>query len=453
VALDEGRALRPWFGRVEASCPLEGAVAYGTESRYSLGRWVSVAGQRERVRPDLTQRSGAKNGEKAVQVKDLLAVGTCLGLILSLLGAEQTIIRRLRRAVPTRVVVLGTRGKSSVVRLIAAGLRGAGLRAVYKTTGSQAVLGRPDGSEHPIHRRFVPSPLEQRRVLWESRRLAADVAVIEAMSIRAEALRAEVRGIIAPRIVVITNLRRDHLADLPDPVAAFAEAVPLDATALCSEDVPQELLERLRDRGIRTVCLPATAGSDERVSVPYEEWGSNLALALEVCAYLGIPKQCAAEGVRSIKPDVGALSAWRMIGPQGVWYAVSGFAANDPESTKLVLRRALERWGRPDGSCVGLLNLREDRGDRTEQWVDELSRGIWPFDRLAVVGSTPWSVRRRLRKALAGRLLIPRKATPERILDELALSHPPGGVLFGFGNLGGVGMRLVEYWSRKGEPA
>ena len=434
--------------------PVEGAVAYDTESRYSLGRWVSVAGQREQVRPALTQWSGAKNGEKAVQVKDLLAVGTCLGLIFALLGAEQTIIRRLRRAVPIRVVVLGTRGKSSVVRLIAAGLRGAGLRAVYKTTGSRAVLGRPDGSERRIHRWFVPSPLEQRRVLWESRRLGADVVVIEAMSIRAEALRAEVRGIIAPRIVVITNLRSDHLADLPDPVAAFAEAVPPDATALGSEDAPQELLERLRDRGIRTVCLrAATAGNDERVAVPYEEWGSNLALALEVCAYLGVSKQCAAEGVRTVKPDVGALSAWRMIGPQGVWYAVSGFAANDPESTKLVLRRALERWGRPDGYCVGLLNLREDRGDRTEQWIDELSRGIWPFDRLAVVGSTPWSVRRRLRKALAGRLLIPRKATPERIFDEVALSHPPGGVLFGFGNLGGVGMKLVEYWSREGEPA
>jgi UDP-N-acetylmuramyl tripeptide synthase len=42
------------------------------------------------------------------------------------------------RAIPIRVHVNGTRGKSSVARLIAAGLRAGDIRTVAKTTGSAA---------------------------------------------------------------------------------------------------------------------------------------------------------------------------------------------------------------------------------------------------------------------------------------------------------------------------
>jgi len=408
-----------------------------------------------RDNPLLCRATSMPDGERGDTgpVNDLLTVGTCLGAILALLGAEQVVIRRLRKSVATRIVVMGTRGKSSVVRLIAAGLRGAGLRVTYKTTGSRAVFGRPDGSEDLIQRRFIPSPLEQKRALRQSGRLGADVAVIEAMSIRAEALRAEVRGIVAPQIVAITNVRRDHTTELPDPVSAFARAVPRGVTAVCSEDVPGELLVRLRRRGISEVAAVVSTAGEGSVSVPYEEWQSNVALATKVCALLGVPRRLAEEGLRAIKPDLGALRAWHVVGPSGTWCAVNGFAANDPESTKLVLRRALRRWGRPGGCCVGLLNLREDRGDRTEQWIDELSRTEWPFDRLAVVGAVPWSVQRRLRRALAERLLIPRTASPERILDKIASGGPSSGMLFGFGNIGGVGAKLVDCWSREGEPA
>ena len=51
------------------------------------------------------------------------------------------------RAVPIRVHVNGTRGKSSVARLIAAGLRAGGVRTVAMTTGSAARYILPDGSE------------------------------------------------------------------------------------------------------------------------------------------------------------------------------------------------------------------------------------------------------------------------------------------------------------------
>jgi poly-gamma-glutamate synthase PgsB/CapB len=386
-------------------------------------------------------------------VRELAVVGSALAVAILAFSIEAFFVRFFRRAVPTRVAVMGMRGKSSVVRLVAAGLRGGGHRVLYKTTGSYPIVGHPNGDERHVGRRSIPSPLEQRRILYLAKRLKADAAVFEAMSIRAESLRAEVEKILAPQIVAITSFRPDHLIDLPDPIGALAEAVPRGAIVICPPDIPGELCRRLMEREIPVHAVDPDTCSQYLSSLPYQEWPINLALALEICDRLGVPPKSALDGMRSVTPDVGALSAWRVDSPLGTWHVVNGFAANDPVSTRLVLERALERWDRPDGCRVGLLNLREDRGDRTEQWTSTLSRETWPFDCLAVVGVVPRSVNRQLSRALGERLLIVRSTDPRRILSEIASNHPEGGLLFGFGNMGGAGIRLVEWWSQEGEPA
>src|SRR5437764_13184828 len=82
--------------------------------------------------------------------------------------------RRHRRAlarVPVRVHVNGTRGKSSVTRLIAAILRAAGIRTVAKTTGTSARLIMPDGSERPVFRDGPPNIRELIRMSRVATRL------------------------------------------------------------------------------------------------------------------------------------------------------------------------------------------------------------------------------------------------------------------------------------------
>lgn len=386
-------------------------------------------------------------------MKDLAVACACVGLVVALLGIEALALHVLRMSVAARIAVIGTRGKSSVARLIAAGLRHGGRRAMFKTTGSRASIGLPDGRERDVRRRSLPTPLEQRRVLLEARRLGADAVVLEGMSIRPENLRVELQRIISPQHVVLTNVRPDHLSDLPDPVGAFARAVPRRASVVCPSDVPPELVRRLRERGITVHLVSPIAGKRGVAILPYEERPENLALALELCRQLGVSEESALEGMRSVNPDVGVLSAWRIQLPVGAWTCVSAFAANEPESTALLLERARGLWGTPDGACVGLLNLREDRGDRTDQWVRSLVGSGWPFDRLIVVGAVPWSVRHRLRRSFGERLHVSRSPDPEGILAELAAGEAREGLLFGFGNMGGAGARFLSLWQERGVPA
>ena len=67
--------------------------------------------------------------------------------------------------IPTRVHVNGTRGKSSVTRLIAAGLRADGLRTFAKTTGTAPRVIDSEGNDRIIHRLRKPSIGEQVRLL------------------------------------------------------------------------------------------------------------------------------------------------------------------------------------------------------------------------------------------------------------------------------------------------
>jgi len=110
--------------------------------------------------------------------------------------------------------------------------------------------------------------------------------------------------------------------------------------------------------------------------------------------------------------------------------------------------------------CVGLLSLRADRGDRSAQWADALGSGLLDrFDSLFVTGLHAAALARRVRRVArrSGRTatvdirVLPRAPAPEltrRAVSELGSS---GGVVFGMGNIGGVGEELVEHWSRTGE--
>ena len=72
-------------------------------------------------------------------------------------AAELAVHRRRLRSIPIRVHVNGTRGKSSVTRLIAAGLRQGGIRTCAKTTGTLARMILPDATELPIYRPAGPN--------------------------------------------------------------------------------------------------------------------------------------------------------------------------------------------------------------------------------------------------------------------------------------------------------
>ena len=374
--------------------------------------------------------------------------------------------RHLRR-VPRRIAVTGTRGKSGVTRLVAAGLRASGARVLAKTTGSKPVLIFPDGSEREIVRPGPASVREQVRLVALAASAGADTLVAEMMSIGAEGLAVESGRILRPKILAVTNVRLDHLdemgRDRPAIARTLAAAFPPGAEVFVpAEEVDASFPAAAARAGsrLRPVAGPGPGAEPaEAEGLPVGQFEPNRRLARAVLEALGIDGPAIGRGFAAAVPDAGALRLWRGTfgDPPRPAVCVSLFAANEPESSAAALRQVLAAvplGGRP---LVALLSLREDRGDRTLQWVRAAGDGFFrDFSAVWLVGPTAGAALRKIRRCrertgpvfsmIEGRT----GRSPEAVMARLVSVTAGEAVIVGLGNFVGAGEALVRLWAEKG---
>ena len=102
------------------------------------------------------------------------------------LWLESRAAARSRAALRHVVHVNGTRGKSTVCRLIEAGLRAGGVRVFCKTTGTDPMTINVAGVEEPLRRRGKANIKEQVGILRRAAAENAQVLVIECMALQPE---------------------------------------------------------------------------------------------------------------------------------------------------------------------------------------------------------------------------------------------------------------------------
>ena len=386
-------------------------------------------------------------------------IGICLGVLL-LLGIWERLSRdRARRVLPIRIHVNGTRGKSTVTRLIWGALHEAGIPAMAKTTGTAARLILPDGSEHPVRRLAPPSIREQLWLLRRARRAGARAVVAECMAIQPELQGVSERDMVGATIGVITNVRLDHtdvMGQTLDEIAeSLANTIPVGGTLVVGGSRSLAVFER---RAARLGCRVVEAMPDEAVSHAGSRWEqANCSVALAVTRELGIPDVVALEGMRKARPDPGAVREQHVsVGGRRV-RVVDATAANDPESLALLLGGAEAprddndsgSAGDPAGQCdagrlIAVYNHRDDRGTRLLAFADHC-RDIQNAARFVVTGDRPSrSVMRRVRLRRGPRPVrfVPRGRLGPALEDLLRAQPAVSGIVF-CGNTKGLDVRSV----------
>ncbi len=320
---------------------------------------------------------------------DIGVVAICLGLLLGLGGLERWRRDRARSTVPIRVHVNGTRGKSTVTRLIAGALRAAGIPTMAKTTGTVPRLILPDGTEREIRRRAPASIREQLWLLRVAARHGARALVVECMAIDPALQRVSEHDMVGASIGVITNARSDHaevMGTSREHVArALASTVPGDGLLVLGDPASSgPILERAAALG--ATIVDATAGPIPELDARLPSWmHENIRTAVAVTRQLGIPDETAIAGMLAAAPDPGAARSGTLSVGGRTMPCIDATAANDPESLRSVVDAdTTTRMARR----VFVFNHRSDRPVRLSQFERS---GVWagPGDQVVVTGDRP----------------------------------------------------------------
>jgi len=342
--------------------------------------------------------------------------------------------------------VNGTRGKSSVTRLIASGLREAGLKTLAKTTGSAPRIIDEHGRDIIIHRLRSASIGEQVKLLRGFARKKPDAVVIECMAVHPQYQWVSEQKMIQSTVSVITNVRPDHLDEMgstmSDIALSLSNTIPFNGRLVTAENdnlTPLKVVAADRNSVVDLVNVEDI--SEEYMNqFPFLEHAENVALALQVCKDVGVDEEIAMQGMLKTFPDPGALVIWNLKIKKSSHHFVSAFAANDPKSTLHIWNMLKSRVD--NRSICIFLNTRGDRRYRTKQLISMVFNDIQP-DRLIIRGDDmPPELHALIEEHESMVLkLFPEASKPEDLIEYLGSLEDQ--FIMGIGNMVGWGENFV----------
>jgi poly-gamma-glutamate synthase PgsB/CapB len=357
---------------------------------------------------------------------------------------------------PIRIHVNGTRGKSSVTRLIAGGLRGGGYKVFAKTTGTKPRMIYVDGREVPVIRVGKPNIIEQTSIVTEAARQGAEYFVTECMGVQPQLQHILESQFIRSQIGVITNVRSDHLDEMGPTMecvaASLSNSIPANGDLFTAEDRYVEIIEkRAQLCNARVHRVDGFSVQDcEMKGFHYLEHKDNVAVALAVCGHLGVKREAALKGMQDATPDPGVLRRYQIELHGKTIEFVNAFAANDPDSFKLIWEM-LKIHREPGKMLIVLVNSRKDRAQRAEQ-LGEFIASELDADYYIISGEYTHALVARAKACglphtkiedLGGRPL-------EAIFNSIISLTSGKALVFGIGNIVGFGEQIVEFFKERG---
>ena len=378
----------------------------------------------------------------------------CLFVVVLPLLLENALLRRWRDAVPVRVHIHGTRGKTGTVRALARALSQRGCRVLAKTTGDAPQYLLPDGSSRAI-RRWGPARIQEHvDILRLAAHLRADAVVVEGMALQPETVFQSEKILRATHAIVV-NARSDHQETMGPGrrgvLRTLGLMLPERGKLYTAREQGAAILRGYAEAaGIPCSIVPASPMCDQ---------GDALAVAVAA----EIDSDGRRWSGRADDRDDHAAVPIGNLGGRIVTLEVSGvtvrfydfYSANDVASARIMWGAQAVRNG--DGRLrVALLATRADRPLRTRAFMDWLCRA-GDFDMVAPAGDHAWYAL--LHGASAGRQARQRLSAvacpwtePRRVLDRLCRCARERGVrelvVAGLGNAHGFGLGWRRMVSR-----
>ena len=171
-----------------------------------------------------------------------------------------------------------------------------------------------------------------------------------------------------------------------------------------------------------------------------------MAVALAVCKYAGVDEKKALERMRNYYKDPGCLKTlcYKNQMDKKIYF-VNAMAANDPNSTEIILENISKKDYFKNRKYL-LINNRKDRVSRWEQYIKFAKKMEERFDKIIVSGES---------KDLFYKYITKENISKDKIEileDKNYFDKIDEDILIvAVGNICGYGKSLVEYIEKKGE--
>lgn len=379
-------------------------------------------------------------------------------IIVSIYGLIEFALHQKRiSSVPIRIHINGTRGKSSVTRLIGAALREGGIKTITKVTGTYPRLIMENGCEVAIYRKADANIIEQLSIIKFASNRKAQAIVMECMAVQPQYQWITETKMLHSTIGVITNVRLDHIDvmgyTLPEIAEALGNTIPKNQNLFTTEKI---LFNKLKEISEKRNCIIHLADDnliieEEMKGFGYIEHKENVALALAVSKHLGIDRKVALKGMYKAIPDAGALRLSRVNVFQKKINFFNAFAANDPQSTLMIWEKIKEEIGLRGVKMI-LLNTRQDRFDRAKQLTGMIGSELNnQFDYLILIGQSAEVV-----EELAVTSGIKRNkivnlgwTEPEAVFEAILAYTIEQSTVVAIGNMGGMGGKVADFFENR----
>ena len=382
-----------------------------------------------------------------METLDIITISSLsfLLIILMVFGYIELYIHKISlKKIPIRIHVNGTRGKSSVTRLIAAGLREGGLNTFAKTTGTIPRIINNKGNDVELHRLRTASIGEQIKLIRYFSKYKPDALIIECMAVNPQYQWISEHKIVKSTIGVITNVRPDHLDEMgttiDDIALSLSNTIPYNSKVFTSEKDCLDPLKKIASNRntILEVADEESIGSEYTNQLSFIEHPENIELALKVCAEVGVKKDVVLKGILKAQPDPGALFIWDIHYEKNKNKFVSAFAANDPNSTMKVWN--LISKGRDNKKCI-FLNTRNDRRYRTIQLIELVFNHIKP-DLFIIRAHDIDSIIKNYSKSDIKLIIYDMNTSPKKVVNSMNKLNDH--LIVGIGNMVGWGDDFIK---------
>ncbi|MCF7825699.1 MAG: poly-gamma-glutamate synthase PgsB [Candidatus Marinimicrobia bacterium] len=369
--------------------------------------------------------------------------------VIAALTAEWWVHLHALNRIPIRIHVNGTRGKSSVTRLISAGLREADYSVLGKTTGSDPRILDLEGKDRKIHRLQKASIGEQVRFLRYFSRFRPQAVVLECMAVQPQYQWITEQQMVKSTHSVITNARLDHIEEmghrLQDIAMSLSNTIPFKGHLFTAEQDKLDIFKKVAAKRGTEVNAVTDGGvsHEDMLGFNHIEHPENVALSLAVCESLGIPREQALDGMRKAQPDPGALRIWTLEMEGRQFSLVNAFAANDPQSTKTIWNMIRQHPSLDHENICAFLNTRSDRVSRTSQLLELIIQDIKP-DSLFIRGDKMERFEKPYFSKIKGQVEQFSESESAALFAKKLLSQKGNTLIFGIGNIVGSGFQILD---------